>query len=271
MRCSKYSWMVLPALVGLLNAEESGIFLEGGYQQGKAQVRSTGKDSSTTTSTIKGFGLQIGYQIFANKYFGFKVYGFFDYAHTTGIEFANNGASGGNPVDCKMPGGGGLPGGLIPPVPGHPAVPPVVPGSVIPQCSVNVMGILQQMVGSKKPLQPNMLTYGGGGDLMVNFISNKMMALGVIGGIQFAGNSWILATPDFSDVALRYMGVNKKATGFQFLFNVGGRLRILKHSSIEAGVKFPMMRSNPFLETKNDGTLYIRRLYSWYVNYAFTF
>ncbi|BCZ19206.1 Outer membrane protein [Helicobacter sp. NHP19-012] len=259
MRYSKCSLMVLPALVGFLNAEESGVFLEGGYQQGKAQIRSTGKDGKTTTSTIRGFGLQIGYQMFANKYFGFKVYGLFDYAHTMGIKFANNGYPGGNPVDCKMPGSE-----RTPPMGG-------ASGWNTLQCSVNAMGVLQQMVGSNKPLQPNMLTYGVGADLVVNAISNKMMALGVIGGIQLAGNSWLLATPDFSDVALRYAGVNKSATGFQFLFNVGGRLRILKHSSIEAGIKFPMMRKNPFLQTKNDGTLYIRRLYSWYVNYAFTF
>ncbi|BDQ27325.1 outer membrane protein [Helicobacter heilmannii] len=267
---SKYSWMLLPALMGSLNAEENGIFLEGGYQQGKAQYSTNKNGKNATTANLKGFGLQIGYQMFANKYFGFKVYGFFDYAHTQGIEFANKNASG-NPINCQMP-GGGLPGGAIPPLPGGVRPPAGVPGGVgMPQCSVNVMGILQQVVGSNKPVQPNMLTYGGGVDLIVNVLSSKMIALGVIGGIQLAGNSWILATPNITDVAMKYMDVSKKATGFQFLFNVGGRLRILKHSSIEAGIKFPMLRNNPFLQTKNDGTVYLRRLYSWYVNYAFTF
>ncbi|BCZ17838.1 Outer membrane protein [Helicobacter sp. NHP19-003] len=275
MRSSKYSLVILPALLGFsgVNAEESGIFLEGGYQQGKAQYSTSKNGKDATTANLKGFGLQIGYQMFANKYFGFKVYGFFDYAHTQGIEFANKDASGGNPINCQMP--NGLPAGVPIPggVPGHAGAAPGggLPAGGMPQCSINVMGILQQVVGSNKPVQPNMLTYGGGADLIVNVISNKMMALGVIGGIQLAGNSWILATPNITDVAMKYMDVSKKATGFQFLFNVGGRLRILKHSSIEAGIKFPMLRSNPFLQTKNDGTIYLRRLYSWYVNYAFTF
>lgn len=251
---SKHSLVVLSVFGGFLTATDgNGVFIEGGYQQGKAQVRmQKGGNTQTTTVPLKGFGLQLGYQLFPSKYFGVKLYGFFDYAHTQGIEFPNN-APTNTPVSCALNGGmGGVSG-------------------VNPQCKVNVMDILQQMVGSKKPIQPNMLTYGAGGDFIINFVNHQVMALGVLGGVQFAGNSWILATPDFGDVALKYMGLDKRATGFQLLLNVGGRIRILKHSSIEAGIKFPMLKKNPFLQTKNDGTLYIRRMYSWYINYAFTF
>lgn len=280
----RYSLALLS--LSTLGAAPNGIFIEGGYQQGKAQVRmQKGGNAVTTTTPLRGFGLQIGYQAYPIKYIGFKVYGFFDYAHTDGIEFANPNANNvSTPVSCSglpvgVP-GVQVPPGLVPPgvgkVPNLP-VPPVppggggLPGGFNPQCKVNVMGILQQIVGSKKPVQPNMLTYGGGGDIVINIINSQIIALGVLGGVQLAGNSWILATPDFKDVALTYMGLDKQATAFQLLLNVGGRLRILKHSSIEAGIKFPMLKNNPFLQSKNDGTLYIRRMYSWYINYAFTF
>ncbi|WP_104740651.1 outer membrane protein [Helicobacter bizzozeronii] len=269
----RYSLAVLS--LSTLGAAPNGIFIEGGYQQGKAQVRMQKEGNAVTTTTpLRGFGLQIGYQAYPIKYVGFKVYGFFDYAHTDGIEFANpNANSVSSPVSCTgLP--TGVPGIQVPPgvVPGAPpAVPPVIPPVIKPQCKVNVMGILQQIAGSKKPVQPNMLTYGGGGDIVINIINSQIIALGVLGGVQLAGNSWILATPDFKDVALTYMGLDKQATAFQLLLNVGGRLRILKHSSIEAGIKFPMLKNNPFLQSKNDGTLYIRRMYSWYINYAFTF
>ncbi len=213
--------------------------------------------------------------MFPLKYVGVKLYGFFDYAHAQGIEFASKKNASGNPLVCQAP--VVKPPTTPPPVPPIP-VPPTIPGLPpglpnvgLPNCQLNVMGILQELIGSNKPIAPNMLTYGAGADVVLNVINNKAMALGVVGGIQFAGNSWILATPDFKDVALTYVGLDKKPTNFQFLFNVGGRVRLLKHSSIEAGVKFPMMKKNPFLKTKNDGNLYIRRLYSWYINYTFTF
>ncbi|MFC3847334.1 outer membrane protein [Helicobacter baculiformis] len=246
----------LASLIAFLNATDgNGIFIGAGYQQGKAQLRmQSGGKTTELTTPLKGFGVQLGYQLFPSKYFGVKLYGFFDYAHAQGVEFAARKNATGDPIVCKGP------------------TPPQVPvQGGMPQCQVNVMGILQQLVGGNKPVAPNMLTYGGGADLVFNVINNQAMALGVVGGVQFAGNSWILATPDFNNVALTYVGLDKKATGFQFLFNVGGRIRLLKHSSIEAGIKFPMLKKNPFLQTKNDGSLYIRRLYSWYVNYTFTF
>ncbi|WP_064429964.1 outer membrane protein [Helicobacter suis] len=256
MHYFKYSWLLPTFTSFLMAADGNGVFLEGGYQQGKAQVRMDKNGAvQTTTTPLEGFGLQIGYQVFPSRWVGFKVYGFFDYAHTKGISFPRSGAN--NPVNCNVNAASGSK--------------LQIPTGINPQCQVNAIGILQQMVGSNRPIQPDMLTYGGGGDIVINFINNQMMALGVLGGVQLAGNSWILATPDFGDVALQYAGLDKKATGFQLLLNVGGRIRILKHSSIEAGIKFPMMRKNPFLQTKNDGSLYFRRLYSWYVNYAFTF
>ncbi|WP_121021376.1 outer membrane protein [Helicobacter vulpis] len=267
--------LIALSLVSILGAADgSGLFIGGGYQQGKAQIQMQDKGQTTKlTAPLKGFGIQIGYQLFPFKYVGVKLYGFFDYAHAKGVEFAAKKNASGNPLVCQAPvvkppvPGVPVPPGVVPPV----GLPPGLPNVGLPNCQLNVMGILQELVGSNKPIAPNMLTYGAGADIILNVINNKAMALGVVGGIQFAGNSWILATPDFKDVALTYAGLNKKPTGFQFLFNVGGRVRLLKHSSVEAGVKFPMIRKNPFLQTKNDGNLYIRRLYSWYINYTFTF
>ncbi|WP_104696363.1 outer membrane protein [Helicobacter salomonis] len=264
--------LVALSLVSLLSANDgSGIFIGGGYQQGKAQIRMQDKGVSTELTTpLKGFGIQIGYQMFPSKFFGLKLYGFFDYAHAQGIEFAAKKNASGGPLVCQAPAikPPAAPPGMPPGVP--PTIPPL-PSVGLPNCQLNVMGILQELVGNNKPIAPNMLTYGAGADIVLNVINNKAMALGAVGGIQFAGNSWILATPDFAHVALEFAGLDKKATAFQFLFNVGGRVRLLKHSSIEAGIKFPMIKGNPFLQTKNDGNLYIRRLYSWYVNYTFTF
>ncbi|WP_104682462.1 outer membrane protein [Helicobacter felis] len=264
-------------LTSLLGATDgSGIFIGGGYQQGKAQLRmQDGGQRTEVDAPIRGFGLQLGYQFFIGRFVGIKAYGFFDYAHTSGIHFNRQDTASSDPVRCDFKGGSPItfPAPGIPPLPGVPnkGIPVPAPKFNMPNCQVNVMGILQQLVGTNKPVEPNMLTYGGGADLIINLINNQAIALGVFGGVQLAGNSWLLATPDFSDLALTYAGLNKSPTAFQYLLNVGGRLRILKHSSVEGGIKFPMLKNNPFLQTKNEGTLYIRRLYSWYVNYTFTF
>ncbi|WP_104760694.1 outer membrane protein [Helicobacter cetorum] len=122
---------------------------------------------------------------------------------------------------------------------------------------------------NQQKVEPNMLTYGGAADLMLNFVNNGIMSLGIFGGVQLAGNSWIMATPSFEGILLEESRISKKASAFQFLFNVGARLRVLKHSSIEGGIKFPMLK-DPFITAKNMD-LSFRRVYSWYVNYVFTF
>ncbi|WP_104749094.1 outer membrane protein [Helicobacter cynogastricus] len=283
MRTKSPIALFLTSLLGA--ADGSGIFIGGGYQQGKAQLRmQDGGQTTEVEAPMKGFGLQLGYQFFMGRFIGIKAYGFFDYAHTSGIQFSRQNTASPDPIKCDFQGGSpftfatipGFPAGVPKNIPGIPQVGGGIPSVPtpkfnMPNCQINVMGILQQLVGSNKPVEPNMLTYGGGVDLIFNIINNQAIALGVFGGVQLAGNSWLLATPDFKDLALTYVGLNKKPTAFQYLLNVGGRLRILKHSSIEGGIKFPMLKNNPFLRTKNEGTLYIRRLYSWYINYTFTF
>ncbi len=105
--------------------------------------------------------------------------------------------------------------------------------------------------GSNEHTKTNLLTYGGGGDLMLNIIPLDKWALGVFGGIQLAGNTWMFP-----------YDVNQ--TKFQFLWNVGGRMRIGEHSAFEAGVKFPMIN-------QADKQVGLIRYYSWYVDYVYTF
>ncbi|WQT02321.1 outer membrane protein [Helicobacter pylori] len=97
----------------------------------------------------------------------------------------------------------------------------------------------------------NLLTYGGGGDLIFNIIPLDKFALGLIGGIQLAGNTWMWP-------------YNYRQTKFQFLWNLGARMRMGEHSAFEAGVKFPMINQG----NKEVGLI---RYYSWYVDYVYTF
>lgn len=99
----------------------------------------------------------------------------------------------------------------------------------------------------------NMYTYGGAADMIVNFIATNPFSMGLVGGIQLAGNTW------------DYQATGYAHTAFQFLFNVGGRIRIMDHSAIEAGIKFPMIP-----QKFGHGVTMIRH-YAWYVNYVYTF
>ncbi|WP_430886798.1 outer membrane protein [Helicobacter gastrofelis] len=98
----------------------------------------------------------------------------------------------------------------------------------------------------------NMYTYGGAADMIVNLIATSPFSFGLVGGIQLAGNTW------------QYAGVADH-TGFQFLFNVGGRIRMGEHSALQAGIKFPM------IPQKFGNGFSMTRHYAWYVNYVFTF
>ncbi|CCM11857.2 outer membrane protein HorE [Helicobacter heilmannii ASB1.4] len=88
--------------------------------------------------------------------------------------------------------------------------------------------------------------------MIVNLIATSPFSFGLVGGIQLAGNTWQFGN----------MGSH---TGFQFLFNAGGRVRIGTHSAIQAGIKFPM------IPQKLGPHIAIMRHYSWYINYVFTF
>ncbi|BCZ18011.1 Outer membrane protein [Helicobacter sp. NHP19-003] len=106
--------------------------------------------------------------------------------------------------------------------------------------------------GSSNRDKDNLYTYGGAADMIVNLIATSPFAFGLVGGIQLAGNTW-----QFGNMASH--------TGFQFLFNAGGRIRIGTHSAIQAGIKFPM------IPQKLAPNFAIMRHYSWYINYVFTF
>ncbi|WP_163533067.1 outer membrane protein [Helicobacter suis] len=106
-------------------------------------------------------------------------------------------------------------------------------------------------MGPNSQYKWNMYTYGGAADMIVNFIATSPFSMGLVGGIQLAGNTW-----DFNGYT---------HTGFQFLFNVGGRIRIGDRSAIQAGIKFPMVP-----QKFGNGITMMRR-YAWYVNYVFTF
>ncbi|WP_104748418.1 outer membrane protein [Helicobacter cetorum] len=227
--------LTLIAFIGVsFGMDSNGVFIGAGYQQGVAQMQSNiNKIKERTNTEIQGFGVMLGYQFFFGKYLGLRAYGFFDYAHADSVKLKN---------------------------PKYKAIPQVAQKAGLSSLSNKL---------NPPTFEPNMLTYGGAADLMLNFINNGIMSLGVFGGVQFAGNSWIMANPSFEGIINAQTRLSKKATSFQFLFNVGARLRILKHSSIEGGVKFPMLK-NPFITAKNMD-LSFRRVYSWYVNYVFTF
>ncbi|CCB80499.1 outer membrane beta-barrel protein [Helicobacter bizzozeronii] len=93
--------------------------------------------------------------------------------------------------------------------------------------------------------------YGGAADMIVNIIPADSFAIGLVGGIQLAGNTW--SYNNFSH------------SGFQFLFNAGGRIRFKEHVAVQAGIKFPMIPQRLTPEIKS-----IRR-YVWYVNLNYIF
>ncbi len=233
--------LALVVSVSTLSAmDNNGVFIGAGYLQGEAQMHANiDSHKQVANAPIRGFDVTLGYQFFFGKYFGLRAYGFFDYAHANSIRLKN---------------------------PNYNSEAAQVAGQILGKQEINRL----TNIADPKTFEPNMLTYGGAMDVMVNVINNGIMSLGAFGGVQLAGNSWLMATPSFESILVEQALVSKKATSFQFLFNVGARLRILKHSSIEAGVKFPMLKKNPYITAKNLD-IGFRRVYSWYVNYVFTF
>ncbi|GAA8776030.1 outer membrane protein [Helicobacter pylori] len=128
-------------------------------------------------------------------------------------------------------------------------------------------------------------TYGGGSDLLVNFINdsitrkNNKLSVGLFGGIQLAGTTW-LNSQYVNLIALNNpYSAKVNASNFQFLFNLGLRTNLAtakkedsEHSAqhgIELGIKIPTINTNyySFLGAK----LEYRRLYSVYLNYVFAY
>ncbi|WP_232262041.1 Hop family adhesin SabA [Helicobacter pylori] len=128
-------------------------------------------------------------------------------------------------------------------------------------------------------------TYGGGSDLLFNFLNDKAtkknnkLSVGLFGGIQLAGTTWL--NSQFVNLTAFNNPYSAKVntSNFQFLFNLGLRTNLAtakkkdsEHSAqhgMELGVKIPTINTNyySFLGTK----LEYRRLYSVYLNYVFAY
>ncbi|WP_208375893.1 Hop family adhesin SabA [Helicobacter pylori] len=128
-------------------------------------------------------------------------------------------------------------------------------------------------------------TYGGGSDLLVNFINdsitrkNNKLSVGLFGGIQLAGTTWLNSQYVNLTAFNNPYSAKVNASNFQFLFNLGLRTNLAmkkkkdsEHSAqhgMELGVKIPTINTNyySFLGTQ----LQYRRLYSVYLNYVFAY
>ncbi|MCQ2828864.1 Hop family adhesin SabA [Helicobacter pylori] len=128
-------------------------------------------------------------------------------------------------------------------------------------------------------------TYGGGSDLLFNFLNDKAtkknnkLSVGLFGGIQLAGTTWLNSQYVNLTAFNNPYSAKVNASNFQFLFNLGLRMNLAtakkkdsEHSAqhgIELGVKIPTINTNyySFLGTQ----LQYRRLYSVYLNYVFAY
>ncbi len=128
-------------------------------------------------------------------------------------------------------------------------------------------------------------TYGGGSDLLYNFLNDKAtkknnkLSVGLFGGIQLAGTTWLNSQYVNLTAFNNPYSAKVNASNFQFLFNLGLRMNLAtakkkdsEHSAqhgIELGVKIPTINTNyySFLGTQ----LQYRRLYSVYLNYVFAY
>ncbi|STO82683.1 outer membrane protein [Helicobacter pylori] len=128
-------------------------------------------------------------------------------------------------------------------------------------------------------------TYGGGSDVLVNFINdsitrkNNKLSVGLFGGIQLAGTTWLNSQYVNLTAFNNPYSAKVNTSNFQFLFNLGLRTNLAtakkkdsEHSAqhgIELGIKIPTINTNyySFLGTK----LEYRRLYSVYLNYVFAY
>ncbi|MFP6071303.1 Hop family adhesin SabA [Helicobacter pylori] len=128
-------------------------------------------------------------------------------------------------------------------------------------------------------------TYGGGSDLLFNFLNDKAtkknnkLSVGLFGGIQLAGTTWLNSQYVNLTAFNNPYSAKVNASNFQFLFNLGLRTNLARpkkkdshHAAqhgMELGVKIPTINTNyySFLDTK----LEYRRLYSVYLNYVFAY
>ncbi|MFA8031195.1 Hop family adhesin SabA [Helicobacter pylori] len=128
-------------------------------------------------------------------------------------------------------------------------------------------------------------TYGGGSDLLVNFINdsvtrkNNKLSVGLFGGIQLAGTTWLNSQYVNLTALNNPYSAKVNTSNFQFLFNLGLRTNLTtakkedsEHSAqhgIELGIKIPTINTNYY--SFLGAQLQYRRLYSVYLNYVFAY
>ncbi|WP_232260274.1 Hop family adhesin SabA [Helicobacter pylori] len=128
-------------------------------------------------------------------------------------------------------------------------------------------------------------TYGGGSDLLYNFLNDKAtkknnkLSVGLFGGIQLAGTTWLNSQYVNLTAFNNPYSAKVNTSNFQFLFNLGLRTNLATakkkdsersaQHGIELGIKIPTINTNyySFLGTQ----LQYRRLYSVYLNYVFAY
>ncbi|MGL2408839.1 Hop family adhesin SabA [Helicobacter pylori] len=128
-------------------------------------------------------------------------------------------------------------------------------------------------------------TYGGGSDLLYNFLNDKAtkknnkLSVGLFGGIQLAGTTWLNSQYVNLTAFNNPYSAKVNTSNFQFLFNLGLRTNLATakkkdsersaQHGMELGVKIPTINTNyySFLGTQ----LQYRRLYSVYLNYVFAY
>ncbi|WRE39489.1 Hop family adhesin SabA [Helicobacter pylori] len=128
-------------------------------------------------------------------------------------------------------------------------------------------------------------TYGGGSDLLFNFLNdsitrkNNKLSVGLFGGIQLAGTTWLNSQYVNLTAFNNPYSAKVNTSNFQFLFNLGLRTNLAmkkkkdsEHSAqhgMELGVKIPTINTNYY--SFLGAQLQYRRLYSVYLNYVFAY
>ncbi|WP_120999098.1 Hop family adhesin SabA [Helicobacter pylori] len=128
-------------------------------------------------------------------------------------------------------------------------------------------------------------TYGGGSDLLYNFLNDKAtkknnkLSVGLFGGIQLAGTTWLNSQYVNLTAFNNAYSAKVNTSNFQFLFNLGLRTNLAmkkkkdsEHSAqhgIELGIKIPTINTNYY--SFLGAQLQYRRLYSVYLNYVFAY
>ena len=224
---------------GVMNAEESGIFIGAGLGYGGTNMEATLKGSNirtnvggfvTGTSRYEGggfaFGIMGGYKQFFTQHLGLRYY-------------AN--------VD-------------------------MIVGKVEPNYNAkNTFG------SSDREL--NLVNYGVNVDFLANFISNETLDFGAFVGLGLGGSSWFGKGLDdlqtFIDTALAGSAHNieLQKTGFDVALNIGLRANIAKHHGIEVAARVPFLKTTILdydIGSANE-TMTTHNPYRITVRYAFSF